>query len=125
MKHLRTPFLGGLVFVGLTSLLAENTSQGLETSTRPSLEVGGTKGLRIFGICFTEEGVQERRFEGVTPTEVALEVGIRKCQVKAADAKTGKLQVRLYQNRKMILQKDSEVPSSGIEIQIPLGKKKK
>lgn len=93
-------------------------------SSYSSLEISGRRGIRIFGTCFFQDGVTEKKFDGVTPTEIALEVGVQKCSI-ASTEKKAKLKLRLFQNRKLILTEDRETSMSGIEISFPWGKKKK
>lgn len=102
-----------LVFAGPDSTPSETT-----------LKMEGKPGIKIFGFCVSTEGPEEKKFEGVTPTEVRFDTTIDRCRV-SSEGDSSKIKVRVFQNRQFITMKEIQAPSAGIELVIPLGRKKK
>ncbi|MDB5036668.1 MAG: hypothetical protein JWQ35_196, partial [Bacteriovoracaceae bacterium] len=86
-----------------------------------SLEISGTPGVKVFGTCISSDGTKTTHFEGTIPTKVELEIGVQKCSFSSS-SKKGKINVRLSHSQEVVINKEIDVPTAGVEISIPLGK---
>ena len=114
------------VFLALNILSAdpkvveEKTGKG-ESYT---LEITGEPSFKFMGICVSSDGAHEKKIGGTVPAEIQLDTKFQKCTVKGEEP--GKsLNVRLFQNRKLLLKRDDLPPLAGAEIVIPLSSSKK
>jgi hypothetical protein len=95
-----------------------------EKDSSTSLKIEGTPGTKFMGICASADSPQQqRKIEGVVPAEIDLNINLQKCSIKS-EGKSGKIIVRLFQNRRLIHQDQMDAPFAGIEFSIPLGKSK-
>ncbi|MBN8555420.1 MAG: hypothetical protein J0L93_08250 [Deltaproteobacteria bacterium] len=88
-------------------------------SAEPSiLELGGTPGVKFFGVCVSDESGEQKEISGVTPSKIYLDINIRKCSIEKKDPH-GVLKIRLFHSDRLVTDKILKTPSSGIELVLP------
>lgn len=89
-----------------------------------TLKMEGKPGIKVFGYCVSSDSAVEKKFEGVTPTEIHFDTNVQKCNISSS-GDPSPVKFRVFQNRTFVAERELRAPISGIEIVIPLSKKKK
>jgi hypothetical protein len=107
-----------------TALFLTLISIDPKSKDETTLKMEGTSGIRIFGFCVSTDKAEERKFDGVTPAEVHFDTTIQSCKI-SSEGKESPVKFRVFQNRNFVTERELHAPVSGLEIVIPLSKKKK
>ena len=111
-----------LSLIFLTLVTAEEAPSPKKETYR--MEITGDSKFNFSGVCVSTDEPRETRISGTVPGEVQIDAKIQKCSLKGEEpGKT--LNVRLFQNRKLLLKRDDLPATAGVEIVIPLPLSKK
>lgn len=112
-----------MLSLGFIMLIAAEEKQAPTTESY-RMEITGDSRFKFSGICVSADEPREKRISGMVPGEIQIDAKIQRCTLKGEEpGKT--LNVRLFQNRKLLLKKDDQPATAGVEIVIPLPFSKK